>query len=76
VICEQLQAHGRAADTPVALIEQGTRMTQRVLTGTLESIVGIVERERPAAPTLIIVGPVVKLHATLSWFGQTAGSER
>ena len=72
VICEQLQAHGRAADTPVALIEQGTRMTQRVLVGTLESIVAIVERERPAAPTLIIVGSVVKLHSTLSWFGQAA----
>ena len=56
VICEQLQAHGRSADTPVALIEQGTRKTQRVLTGTLQSIVGIVQRERPVAPTLIIVG--------------------
>lgn len=76
VICEQLQAHGRSADTPVALIEQGTRMTQRVLIGTLQSIVGIVERERPVAPTLIIVGSVVKLHDTLSWFGQSAGAER
>lgn len=76
VICEQLQAHGRSADTPVALIEQGTRKTQRVLTGTLQSIVGIVQRERPVAPTLIIVGSVVKLHGTLSWFGQGAGGEQ
>ncbi len=76
VICEQLQAHGRAAETPVALIEQGTRMAQRVLVGTLETIVAIVERERPAAPTLIIVGPVVKLHGTLSWFGQAAEGEQ
>ena len=76
VICEQLQAHGRSADTPVALIEQGTRKTQRVLTGTLQSIVGIVQRERPVAPTLIIVGSVVKLHDTLSWFGQGAGGEQ
>ena len=76
VICEQLQAHGRAAETPVALIEQGTRMAQRVLVGTLETIVAIVERERPAAPTLIIVGPVVKLHGTLSWFGQAAEDEQ
>ena len=76
VICEQLQAHGRAAETPVALIEQGTRMAQRVLVGTLETIVAIVERERPTAPTLIIVGPVVKLHGTLSWFGQAAEGEQ
>lgn len=69
-ITEQLQAHGRSADTPVALIERGTSSEQRVLIGTLATICNIVEQKQPKAPTLIIVGNVVRLHDTLSWFGQ------
>ena len=71
VICEQLQAHGRSPDTPVALVERGTLLEQRVLLGTLDSMVAIVEREKPRAPTLIIVGDVVRLHEDLAWFGES-----
>jgi uroporphyrin-III C-methyltransferase/precorrin-2 dehydrogenase/sirohydrochlorin ferrochelatase len=70
VICEQLQAHGRNADTPVALVERATRTEQRVITGTLATMAEIVAREQPKAPTLIIVGNVVRLHQQLSWFGE------
>lgn len=38
VICEQLVAHGRSAQTPAALIQQGTTAQQRVFTGTLENL--------------------------------------
>jgi len=68
-ICEQLIAHGRAVDTPVAVVERATLQEQRVLTGTLASINDIVAREQPRAPTLIIVGDVVKLQKSLAWFG-------
>ena len=71
VICEQLQAHGRSADTPIAMVERGTLIEQRVLTGTLASMVDIVAREKPKAPTLIIVGDVVRLHSELAWFGKS-----
>lgn len=70
VICEQLQAHGRAAETPIALIERATSSEQRVITGTLATMAEIVDREKPQAPTLIIVGSVVELHAQLRWFGE------
>jgi len=70
VICAQLQAHGRTADTPIAMVERGTLIEQRVLIGTLDTMVDIVAREKPRAPTLIIVGDVVKLHADLAWFGE------
>jgi uroporphyrin-III C-methyltransferase/precorrin-2 dehydrogenase/sirohydrochlorin ferrochelatase len=70
VICEQLQAHGRSPDTPVALVERGTLLEQRVLLGTLATMVDVVEREQPTAPTLIIVGDVVRLHEELAWFGE------
>lgn len=69
-ICAQLQAHGRSPDTPVALIERGTTLEQKVLLGTLATMVDVVARAQPSAPTLIIVGNVVRLHATLSWFGE------
>ncbi|MCB1703453.1 MAG: uroporphyrinogen-III C-methyltransferase [Halioglobus sp.] len=72
VICEQLQAHGRAADTPVALVERGTTLEQNILVGTLATMVDVVARAQPAAPTLIIVGDVVRLHQSLAWFGAAA----
>jgi uroporphyrin-III C-methyltransferase/precorrin-2 dehydrogenase/sirohydrochlorin ferrochelatase len=71
LICEQLQLHGRSAATPIALIERATTDDQRVITGTLATMVDIVKREQPKAPTLIMVGGVVELHGELAWFGGT-----
>ncbi len=68
-ICSALVDHGRDPKTPVAVVEQGTTARQRVLTGTLDTIVEHVEREQPRAPTIIIVGEVVRLHTELRWFG-------
>ena len=76
VICEQLQAHGVCADMPIALVQQGTTHMQRVFTGTLETIQGIVEREKPIPPTLIIVGRVVELQKKLAWYEAPAHSEQ
>jgi uroporphyrin-III C-methyltransferase/precorrin-2 dehydrogenase/sirohydrochlorin ferrochelatase len=69
-ICRQLQAHGRAPETPVALVERGTCEDQRVIIGSLATMEEIIERTRPRAPTLIIVGDVVSLHEQLSWFSR------
>jgi len=67
IICEELVAHGMSADTPIALIQQGTTPNQRVLTGTLATLPDIIAGQEVQAPTLIIVGDVVKLHDRLSW---------
>ena len=67
-ICEELMAHGRASDTPIALIEQGTTQKQRVFTATLDTIVETIDGQNVHAPTLIIVGDVVRLHEKLSWY--------
>tara|TARA_R110001599_G_scaffold353866_1_gene600908 strand:- start:30340 stop:31734 length:1395 start_codon:yes stop_codon:yes gene_type:complete len=75
VICEQLQRHGRSGQTPVALVERASTPDQRVITGTLATMVDIVAREQPRAPTLIIVGEVVRLHDKLAWFGEDAPVE-
>jgi uroporphyrinogen III methyltransferase/synthase len=65
-IVSSLVAAGRAADTPVALIQQGTLPTQKVITGTLEDILSRAAEIQP--PSIIVVGQVVNLHAALSWF--------
>ena len=67
-IFKELIARGVDAATPAALIQQGTTRHQRVLTGTLASLPGIVERSDVKAPTLIIVGEVVRLREKLRWF--------
>ncbi|MDR7090962.1 MULTISPECIES: siroheme synthase CysG [Cellvibrio] len=67
-ICESLISHGRASTTPVALIEKGTTQEQRVLISDLASIVDVVAANDVHAPTLFIVGEVVKLHDSLKWF--------
>lgn len=67
-ICRQLIAHGRTADIPVAVVEQGTTREQRVVTGTLASIAELADAAGCESPCLIIVGEVVALHETLSWF--------
>lgn len=71
-ICSSLVAHGRAATTPIALIQKGTTVEQKVWTGTLASMPGIIAGEQVKAPTLIIVGEVVGLHEQLSWFSPQA----
>lgn len=68
VICDQLQAHGLPADMPAALIEQGTTRNQRVHVGTLASLPDLVKDAGVHAPTLTIIGEVVRLHDKLDWY--------
>jgi uroporphyrin-III C-methyltransferase len=65
-IVPQLVAHGRAADTPVALIQEGTTPNQVVVTGTLADIVEKTREIRP--PAVLVVGEVVRLQEQLAWF--------
>lgn len=68
VICEELITHGRAATTPIALIEKGTTAQQRVFVGTLATMVELLSVEAVQSPSLIIVGEVVALRDSLQWF--------
>ncbi|MWV14043.1 uroporphyrinogen-III C-methyltransferase [Pseudomonas sp. R-28-1W-6] len=73
-ICAELIRHGRAADTPAALVQQGTTQNQRVFTGTLANLPQLVAEHEVHAPTLVIVGEVVQLREKLAWFeGAQAG---
>ncbi|WP_341963493.1 siroheme synthase CysG [Pseudomonas sp. RC10] len=68
IICSELVKHGRSADTPAALIQQGTTTNQRVFTGTLANLPQLVAEHEVHAPTLVIVGEVVTLRDKLAWF--------
>lgn len=67
-ICQTLIAHGRAEETPVALVEKGTTQQQRVLVSNLKDMPTAVARQDVHGPTLLIVGEVVKLNRQLNWF--------
>jgi len=67
-ICRQLIAHGAPATRPIAVVQHGSTATQKVLTGTLADLAPRVAESGLTSPSLIIVGDVVKLHATLAWF--------
>lgn len=67
-ICAGMIRHGRAPDTPAALVQQGTTAQQRVFTGTLADLPDLVARHEVHAPTLVIVGEVVQLREKLAWF--------
>ena len=68
LICDELIKHGRAPETPAAIIQQGTTRHQRVLTATLATLPDLTKNEKILPPTLIIVGEVVQLHDKLAWF--------
>ncbi|BEE11173.1 siroheme synthase CysG [Aeromonas dhakensis] len=72
-IREQLLAHGKGGDTPVALIERGTQPSQRVIRGTLDQLPALAVGVE--SPALIMVGSVVTLADSLAWFGQGAAIE-
>ena len=74
-ICNGLLRHGLAPETPAALIEQGTTAAQAVHTGTVGTLVSIVEGKRPRAPTLVIVGEVVRLREKLAWYHPRRSAE-
>ena len=75
IICRELARHGLPASTPAALVQQGTTRRQRVLTGTLETLPRIVAQAGVQAPTLIIVGEVVRLREKLKWFEPEKGGD-
>lgn len=57
---------GVPMSTDVAVIENGTRPDQRVLTGTLGDIVGKVDSRKFKSPSMIIIGSVVQLRKRLA----------
>lgn len=67
-IAAKLVENGRDANTPVALVQWGTWSRQRVVVGTLETIVEKVREAKLTPPAVCVVGEVVNLRESLRWF--------
>ncbi|HDN66097.1 MAG TPA: uroporphyrinogen-III C-methyltransferase [Methanosarcinales archaeon] len=65
----ELIRYGRDPDTPVAIIERGTRDDQVVTTGSLSTIIDIAKDRGVKAPAIVVIGDVVRLHEALGLSG-------
>ena len=68
-ICQKLMEHGMDKDMPIAIIEKGTMPEQKVYISSLTKLPDLLATEDIHAPTLMIVGEVVKLNEKLNWYG-------
>ncbi|MET0320594.1 MAG: siroheme synthase CysG [Duganella sp.] len=66
---DKLIAHGRQAQTPFAIVENGSRREQRVITGTLADLPETARSFEVRSPALLILGEVTALAHTLHWHG-------
>jgi uroporphyrin-III C-methyltransferase / precorrin-2 dehydrogenase / sirohydrochlorin ferrochelatase len=66
---DRLLLAGAAPDLPFALVENGSRAQQRVITGTLATLPETARYHQVQSPALLIVGAVAALAHSLHWFG-------
>lgn len=69
-IAENLIANGKDAKTPAAVLERGTTAAQRSVKADLSHIAKAAEEAGLRTPAISVVGPVVELKDSLSWFGR------
>ncbi len=69
-VAARLIAFGRSASTPVAIVENGSLPTQRVIVTTLEDLPTRTQVAQVAAPAMLYVGEVAAFAATQHWYGE------
>ena len=69
IISSLLEA-GYPSDTKIAAVEHGTCYDQRVIKGTLDNFLGVLEENPLRTPAIFIVGKVVELQEKLDWFSK------
>lgn len=76
LIVSDLIKNGKSSKTPVAIIEKGATRKQRVSVGTLENILEIAKKNKVKSPAITIIGEVVNLRETFSWFEPKESSKK
>ena len=74
-LSHNLIRHGRAPETPAALIENGTTDQQRVVGGRLDDIARLAHAAEVKPPALLVVGDVVEIAGKLGWLTNSAAAE-
>ncbi|MCX7945409.1 MAG: uroporphyrinogen-III C-methyltransferase [Hydrogenophilus sp.] len=65
-LCARLIAYGRDPLTPAAIIERATTPHQRVVTGTLQTLPSLADALAVGAPSIVLVGEVVRCRSLLN----------
>ncbi len=73
-LCKGFIERGAATDLPVAVIDNGTRPNQQVVTATLGTLCDVMKDADVKGPAMIIVGTVVNLREKLSWYKTSMGA--
>jgi uroporphyrinogen III methyltransferase/synthase len=66
--CRRLMEAGRIPETPAAVIESGTTLSQRTVVGTLADIAARARQAEIKPPAVLVVGGVVELAGPLTWW--------
>ena len=69
-IVRNLMDHGKAADTPAAVVQLASTGQQRTVEAPLAGLALAVQEAELAAPAIVLIGPVVGLRPRLAWFEQ------
>jgi uroporphyrinogen III methyltransferase/synthase len=67
-IATTLVRHGMHPTTPIAMVRWGTTGRQKSIEGTLANIGELLQKANMGAPTVAVIGEVVKLRPKLNWF--------
>jgi uroporphyrinogen III methyltransferase/synthase len=70
-IVKWLREAGKSLATPVAIIEDASLLTQKILVGSLKDIVAKARANKVKPPAIIIIGGVVKLEKKFNWLKKT-----
>jgi len=70
-IVKWLKQAGKTFDTPVAIVENASLLTQKVLVGSLKDIAAKARKNKVKPPAIIIIGEVVKLERKFNWLKKT-----
>jgi uroporphyrinogen III methyltransferase/synthase len=68
LIAQTLLEHGKAPDTPAAVVRWGTTGDQQTVEAPLGDLPAAVRAAGLAAPAIVVIGPVVGLRPALAWF--------
>jgi uroporphyrinogen III methyltransferase/synthase len=69
-IVQNLIDHGKAADTPAAVVQLASTGQQRTVEAPLSGLASAVQQAGLAAPAIVLIGSVVGLRRRLAWFEQ------
>src|SRR6266852_795448 len=67
-IVKNLLDHGKASDTPTAVVFMASTGTQRTVMATLADLPEVVQKAGLTSPSIVLIGEVVKLRGQLAWF--------